>query len=58
VGRGRVPSGCDVDITVVVDVDVVGGGVETVVSRGLIFAFVELEQPAKSTQNMSTTVTN
>jgi hypothetical protein len=31
-----------------------GGGVGTVVSKGLIFASVGLVQPAKSTQIMST----
>ena len=46
---------CGVDTTVEVDGDVVvGGGVGTVVSRGLIFASVGLVQPAKSTQNMTT----
>jgi hypothetical protein len=40
-----------------VDVDeevVVGGGVGTVVAKGLIFASVGLVQPAKGTQTIST----
>jgi hypothetical protein len=42
-----------------VDVDeevVAGGGVGTVVAKGLIVASVGLVQPAKSTQTMSTNV--